>query len=67
MEEDRTELNNLADRDPQTRDELANLYHEWANRCGVLTWPLRPEITIGPLRGGHAHICAYGSAPVPGV
>ena len=62
VEEDRTELNNLAEKDPQKRDELARLYHEWADRCGVLTWPLRPEITLGPLKGGHAHICAYGSA-----
>lgn len=40
MVEDRTELNDLVDRNRPIADELARLYAEWAQRCGVLDWPL---------------------------
>ena len=42
MVTDRTELNDLADRNKPVRDRLAGMYNEWAERCGVLPWPLTP-------------------------
>lgn len=36
MAADRTELNNLADRQPERVREMAAMYEEWARRCGVI-------------------------------
>lgn len=36
MDEDRTELNDLAERDPRRVRAMAKLYEEWAARCDVL-------------------------------
>jgi arylsulfatase len=38
LDEDRTELNNLADRDPVRARALAKLYEAWSARCDVLPW-----------------------------
>jgi len=39
-------LNDLAGKQPDKVKELATLYHDWAERCGVLPWnrvpPVRP-------------------------
>ncbi len=55
MDEDRTELNNLADGDRDRVREMARMYDEWADRCGVLPWsvinPARTPRLIG--HGGH--------------
>lgn len=40
MENDRTELHDLSGAEPQLADRLGALYAEWAERCGVLPWPL---------------------------
>jgi len=40
LNEDRTELNNLATRLPDKAKELEVIYDEWAERCGVLPWPV---------------------------
>jgi arylsulfatase len=40
MIEDRTELNDLADKYPQKVAELKAEYEAWANRCGVVPWPV---------------------------
>jgi arylsulfatase A-like enzyme len=37
---DRTEMNNLADRDPNRAHELANRWDAWSKRVGVRSWPL---------------------------
>jgi arylsulfatase A-like enzyme len=37
MEADRTELHNLAARNPDEVKELSDLYQQWAKRCGVVT------------------------------
>ena len=55
MEEDRTELHNLADQYPERVKDMAARYREWAKRVGVLPWPLpgmddRPPGTPGYLR-----------------
>ncbi len=40
MDEDRTELTDLAGRNQPKVAELAAIYDEWASRSGVLPWPL---------------------------
>ena len=40
MEEDRTETNDLAGSGKGRVKDMAKAYDEWANRCGVLDWPL---------------------------
>ncbi len=43
LEADRTELNNLADRQPDKVKELANLYQQWAERNKVVPWGKLPH------------------------
>ncbi len=38
LAEDRSELNDLVDANPETVEELKALYFAWAGRCGVLEW-----------------------------
>ena len=44
LETDRTELDDLADREPETRDELVEMYDAWADRVGVQPWPLSTSV-----------------------
>jgi arylsulfatase len=39
MVADRTELNNLRDKNPPQVELMEALYREWAQRCNVLEWP----------------------------
>jgi arylsulfatase len=48
MDADRTELNDLGDRNPDKVKELAAVYEAWAARCGVVPWAELPS----PPRGG---------------
>lgn len=41
MLDDRTELNDLSEKNRPKVEEFAGLYHAWAERVGVLPWPLR--------------------------
>jgi len=41
MEADRTELNNLAQKHPEKVNQLKRMYESWAQRCGVLSWPIK--------------------------
>jgi len=43
MENDRTELNDLAAAHPEKVNELKSLYEAWAKRCGVRPWPLKKK------------------------
>ena len=61
MSEDRTEMNDLAAKDPAKVDELAGLYEQWAERVGVVPWPAHPSLSAPPLKGKHAHVARYGS------
>lgn len=38
MEDDRTELNDQAKRNPSKLKELKAIYEEWADRCEILAW-----------------------------
>ena len=55
MDEDRTELNNLIERNKPKADEMIGLYGEWAERCEVHPWPLSPSARFMNLRGDHNH------------
>ena len=39
--EDRSETNNLVDKEKEIASDLEKKYHDWARRCGVLDWPIR--------------------------
>jgi arylsulfatase len=47
MVEDRTELNDLAEKNRSQVTKMAAMYAEWAERCGVLPW----EETLARMRG----------------
>jgi arylsulfatase len=40
IDTDRTEANDLAQKDPTRVAEMIRAYEEWARRCGVREWPL---------------------------
>jgi len=42
MEEDRTELHNLASQNPELVQHMSRLWFDWAARIGVKSWPLNP-------------------------
>ena len=63
MNEDRTELNDLADRNPARVAELAKVYGEWAERCGVRPWPVSPMMLARRTRGRRAHISQHRASP----
>ncbi len=44
MAEDRTELDDLAARNPQKVEELAGVWTDWASRCDVLPWERFAEL-----------------------
>lgn len=43
MDVDRTELNNLATREPERVKKMIAMWEEWAARCHVMPWPLHQE------------------------
>ncbi len=56
MDEDRTELNNLAERNAPQADLMRRLYDEWAERCDVFPWPLSQSARMMDLRTPHNHL-----------
>ncbi|HUV08510.1 MAG TPA: arylsulfatase [Spirochaetia bacterium] len=56
MVADRTELNDLAEGNGGKVRELAALYGEWAEGCGVLAWPIVPSEMVLRMRGEHIHL-----------
>ena len=53
MELDRTELNDLYNRNPSKARELEDMYARWAERCGVLPWNvIHPNWNPAMLSGG---------------
>ena len=56
MDQDRTELNNLAEANRPKADEMAGLYDEWSARCHVSPWPIPPHNWDPRMIGGHNHI-----------
>ncbi|MXY82944.1 MAG: arylsulfatase [Gemmatimonadetes bacterium] len=65
MDEDRTELNDLAEREKDRVREMEQHYREWADRADVLPWPINPGARRFPgmnqegtfyMRGQHGHM-----------
>lgn len=65
MDEDRTELNNLAEREKARVRKMEQRYREWADRADVLPWPINPDTWKFPgmnrdgtfyMRGRHGHM-----------
>jgi arylsulfatase len=56
MVEDRTELHDLAQKDPARVKAMAEQYDQWASRCGVLPWPPRQSEMRLSMRGQHIHL-----------
>jgi arylsulfatase len=55
MTEDRTELNNLLQKNPDRGAEMERLYNAWVKHSGVLPWPVKQEETVHKTKGLHAH------------
>jgi arylsulfatase len=53
MDEDRTELDDLAETNRPKAEELARLYDVWAERNGVMRWPILPWNPS--MRSSHNH------------
>ncbi len=56
MERDRTELDDLYARNRPKAQELERIYEEWAERCGVLPWPVINPAWNPAMRSGSAHM-----------
>ncbi len=56
MERDRTELDDLHARNRPKAQELEKIYEEWAERCGVLPWPVINPGWNPAMRSGSAHM-----------
>ena len=56
MDEDRTELNDLAEKNRAKAEVLANLYDEWAELTGVIPWPVPPHAWNPIMRARHNHL-----------
>jgi arylsulfatase len=56
MDEDRTELDDRASKEPQRVKELSRLWGEWSERAGVRPWPVVPQVTARAARGRHIHV-----------
>ena len=64
IDEDRTELNDLAARSRDRVADMVRLSDEWAARCGVLA-SMAPRTTSRNRRSPHAHMARLGPAQPP--
>ena len=58
MSEDRTELNNLAEKEKDRLLKMQKSYKEWMYRCGVEKWPIPPQTWNPTMHARHAHSSA---------
>ncbi len=63
--EDRTELNDLASSEPSRVAEMERAYDEWAERTGVVLWPVRHNVLAKRMKGKRDHISQH-RGPVQG-
>jgi arylsulfatase len=59
MVEDRTELNDLSEKEPERVKQLKKAYEEWTERAGVLPWPVDPNVLAKRLKSPRAHISTH--------
>ena len=43
ISEDRSETNNLINKEKDIANDLQKKYEDWAQRCGILDWPIRVD------------------------
>ena len=55
MNEDRTELNNLVEKEKDRLSKMRNSYLEWMQRCGVEEWPIPPQTWNPVMHSPHSH------------
>ena len=55
MNEDRTELNNLVEKEKDRLSKMRNSYLEWMQRCGVEEWPIPPQTWSPVMHSPHSH------------
>ena len=55
MTDDRTELNDLSESEPERVTEMSDVYEEWAAHTGALPWPVGTGGMASP-RPGTKHI-----------
>ena len=65
MDEDRTELNDLAGGDADRVRQMAALWQGWADRANVVPWPANPVFPGFRMMGRNAHIAGAPSIPTP--
>ena len=65
MDEDRTELNDLASGDSDRVREMAALWQGWADRANVVPWPANPVFPGFRMMGRNAHVAGAPSMPTP--
>ena len=65
IRDDRTELSDLILHEPDRANSMIRFYNEWAERAGVLPWPVDPSVIAKRLKGKHAHITQH-RAPLSG-
>ena len=65
MDEDRTELNDLASGDAARVQQMAQLWQGWADRANVVPWPANPVFPGFRMMGRNAHIAGAPSMSTP--
>ncbi len=55
VNEDRTELNNLAEKEKERLSKMRHSYHTWMERCGVEDWPIPPQTWNPVMHAPHSH------------
>ena len=63
--EDRTEQHDYADSEPERADSMLKEYEAWAERCGVLLWPVKEGVLAKRTKGKRDHISQH-RGPVGG-
>ena len=56
MNDDRTELNDLAGKEKERVKEMSTEWESWAKISNVLPWPVDPNVMAKRLEGDHSHI-----------
>ena len=61
--EDRTELNDMAESEPDRVATMTDAYTEWTERAGVLPWPVREGFLAKRTKGKRDHISQHRTPP----
>lgn len=59
MTEDRTELHDRAESEKRRVGAMSQMYEAWAERCGVLPWPVDPRVLAKRVKGKRDHMVQH--------